>query len=246
VILRELETVARCHAWRHHPVEASVFCLGTMSAVTFSVCIPLHLGVLALVAGLVAATRIPVVPFLKAMFVPMSFLLAGVAGIVVGIRLAPLCVFWEPGSAGIAAMVASRSVAALSCGLLWAFSVPFDRMLMAARWCRTPEVVLELSVLVRRSILLLEEALGSILQAQVARNGYGDLRSSRRSVGLAVANLFARTIQSARRQEEAMASRNGVSVPVSLGEVEVDVPWIFLAIALPSCLVVLEVALGRS
>jgi cobalt/nickel transport system permease protein len=92
-------------------------------------------------------------------------------------------------------IILARSLASLSCLYFVMFTVPFVELLQVLRRIGLPEILTELLLLMYRFIFVLLNTAGELWTAQQSRSGYRNFKSSMRSLGLLVGQLFQRTIE---------------------------------------------------
>ena len=197
---------------RHSAFEKVFFALGMLG---LAVVLPPYPGAIVVAAVVVVSTlvvaRIPASAYLRVCLCPLTFLVLGIVPIVVtvafgGRRLIDLGLSAE--GVQLAIRVVLRSLAAMSCLLFLSMSTPVSHILDVMRRLHVPAVMVELSLLVYRSIWVFSDTVYSMRVAQEARLGYGSYRLSYRSMGLLVSSFFGRTLQRARTMEHGLAARN--------------------------------------
>jgi cobalt/nickel transport system permease protein len=167
------------------------------------------LGVM-LVATLGVA-RVPVRTYFKLALAPLTFLIVGVAPLLVSMDFGGpwlLRFEWAPGGVELALRVSLRSLAALSCLFFLSMTTPVPQVLRVLRQMHMPPVFTEVSLVIYRDIWVFVDTVRSIRAAQSARLGYRDLRTSYRSLGMLVATLFGQTLQRAKAMESGLQARN--------------------------------------
>jgi cobalt/nickel transport system permease protein len=104
-------------------------------------------------------------------------------------------------------VILARSLASLSCLYFVMFTVPFAELLQVLRRIGLPEILTELLLLMYRFIFVLLNTAGELLTAQQSRFGYHNFKSSMKSLGLLVGQLFQRTIENYHQLSLSVESR---------------------------------------
>lgn len=209
-MLRVVDSCACANRWRAHSEAVALFCCGLMLCVLLAPPLraaPVVAG-MALLAAL-AGARVPARDYLRALLVPVAFLVTSAAALSVSVTWnhGPHLAY-SPAGAHTALEAGLRAFAAISVTMLFAFTVPFPQWLALLRRLHTPESLLDLILVTYRTIFLLDDGLASIVRAQTGRLGYRDARRAHRSVSLAAGALFLRSLNQARRLERGLAARN--------------------------------------
>jgi len=205
-----VDSWANLSRWRHHPTEVTVLAGGLLLLALALPPVPCGFAILAVsAAAIVLGAGIPAGVYLRVMALPMSFLLAGSVALLFSVDVPDgrLAISLAPDGLESAGKVILRSLAAVSATLLLALSVPLAEVLSLLRRCHAPVVLVELMGLVYRLLSVFDDTLRDLLTAQSCRLGYRNLRTSYRSLGAAVASLFIRAIDRARRLEMGLAAR---------------------------------------
>lgn len=156
---------------------------------------------------------------LRLWLAPLTFLLIGLASVAISISSQPfdgLAVFqagpyylgFTQTGIAAAAMLAFRSIAAVSCLFMIASTTPVAHL--AAYLARYPGVrsVSEVALLTYRFVFVLLAAAGQIYTAQQSRLGYAGPRRSVRSLSLLAANVGRKAFLTARELFVALSARN--------------------------------------
>lgn len=149
---------------------------------------------------------------LRLFVVPVTFL---VPGLVVVLLVTPggetLAEFWflsiAEGGVSTATETGLRSLASLSVLGFLVSTTPIPELFAALRRLRLPAFVVELSLLVYRSIQVLIEEADRLRIAAGSRLGFVDRRTTVRSTKLLAGSLLIRSIDRAERLEDAMQAR---------------------------------------
>lgn len=96
-----------------------------------------------------------------------------------------------------------RALACLSCTYFLALTVPINQLLKVLKSMKMPIVVLEMVMLIYRFIMMFLEEYKDMQTAIYLKFGYGNLRTSYRSISLLIVSLFTRMMN---RYEELSVS----------------------------------------
>lgn len=201
---------ANLSRWREHPIEVMILSIGLLTLSLLLPPMPCGLVVVAVAAGaIVFGAGIPARVFLRVMFVPASFLVAGSLALIfsVGFDEGRLSVAPTPGGFATARTVLLRSLSSVSAMMLLGLTVPMSEILSLLRRWRMPAVLIELMGLIYRLLFVFDSTFQKMLTAQACRLGYRNLRTSYRSLGTALTALFIRAIDRAHRMERGLAAR---------------------------------------
>lgn len=232
-----LDDAAWSSRWRtRSTLEKSLVCVGLLlvAATTTSLVVAGLVGACAV--GLTVAARVPAGVWLRSMLGPALFIAIGGVTIALTLGSGDL-VTWGPvgvdeGSASRAALVAGRALAATSAMILLAATTPMVDLLAGLRRARVPEVAVDIAAVTYRLIFSLLDSAAAISAAQTGRLGYANGRAARRSVGLLSAAVLVRAWDRARRLEEGLAGRGGVSTVPLVPARAVSTPFVLLGGAL--------------
>ncbi len=125
----------------------------------------------------------------------------------VALELGPLEILVTSGGVARGLELAARIFGGMGVLLFFSLTTPLPELLRAARFFRCPAVLVELALIMYRYIFLFLEEGGRIRQAQRARLGYVDGRSSLRSAGILGGMLVLRSYDRAERGFAAMRCR---------------------------------------
>lgn len=201
-----IDEVAHGNRWRpRHPGEKAFLALGLLG---LAVTLPPWPGAVlcgaAAVTALLAGARIPARTVLRLLRLPLGFVLVGALPLLVTVGGDP----WiapAPGGPLRAAELVGRSLAAVSCLVLFAATTPVADTLPRLR--RLPPAVVEITLLIYRMLFLLLESLRAVREAQTLRMGFGTWRSTYRSLAGQGGAVFVRAFDRARRLEAGLACR---------------------------------------
>lgn len=246
-----LDEAAWTSPWRwRSTLEKSLVCIGLLlvAATTTSLVVAGLVG--ACTAGLALVARVPVRTWLASMLGPLVFVVIGALTIAITVGSGDL-MSWGPlgvdeGSVSRAVLVAARALAATSATVLLAATTPMVDLLAGLRRARVPEVAVDIAAVTYRLIFSLLDAASSIRAAQAGRLGYASGRTARRSVGLLAAAVLVNAWDKARRLEEGLAGRGGVTAVPLVPARAVSTPFVLTGGALVLALATLSVRAGLS
>jgi cobalt/nickel transport system permease protein len=133
----------------------------------------------------------------------------------VGMHIAPTMEGLQRGS-----RIALQVLSGVSLIFLLTRTTPAQCLLQGIRWFRCPETLIEIGLLMFRSIFLLFEEGARIREAQKIRLGYTTYRQAVRAASNMGGMLFIRAYDRAARTTEAMRCRGGGAIPVNAPERE--------------------------
>lgn len=177
------------------------------------------IAVTVLMHGVMLYARIPPGYILRLWLMPLAFLAAGLAGVVVSVAVAPFdaVAAFEAGpyyvgvtATGLSAAgtLLMRSLAAVSCLFMLATTTP--AAYLAGYLSRFPALrdVCEVALLAYRFIFVFLAAAGQIYTAQQSRLGYADSRRSLRSIAFLAGNVGQKAFLMARDINNSLMARN--------------------------------------
>jgi cobalt/nickel transport system permease protein len=219
-----------------HPAEKLLLAGGSL-AVTLSLPWALTawevLGLMVLLT--LAGARIPARLYGRLMLLPLSFLLPAALTAVLrvgplppetgwGLRLGTLYFGLGVAEARHALVLASRSLAAVSCLYFLSLTTPVAEILAVLRRLGVPAGLVELMLIVYRSIFVLWQTAHTIYLSQTARQGYASASASRRSLAVLAVNLFAKANRYSHLSYLALLSR-GYQGSLALPEIIQPLSW---------------------
>jgi cobalt/nickel transport system permease protein len=87
-------------------------------------------------------------------------------------------------------LIFCRVIGGMSALMFIALTTPMTDLFVVMKQCRIPEVVIDLAMMIYRSIFILMNQLVQTYQAQVMRLGYGSFRESVRSFAILCGSVF--------------------------------------------------------
>jgi cobalt/nickel transport system permease protein len=202
-----IDRAAHLNRWRRKSlIEKAALALGMLA---LALAMPPFPGAVAValvmaLAALVGA-RVPVAVWAACAAAPAGFLLAGAASLLVQVDGAALSL--APGGTALAAGLAARSAAGITCLLFLALTTPVTDLMAGLRRLGLPPEVTEIALLMYRFIFLLADTALAMDTAQAARLGHVGFARRLRSLGVLIANLLPRAFDRARRLEVGLAAR---------------------------------------
>jgi cobalt/nickel transport system permease protein len=164
---------------------------------------PMAAAIMTLAA--LAGARVPAKIWLAFAAAPLGFLLPGAAMLTVQIDSGGVA--WAPGGITVAAGLAARSVAGLTCLLFLMLTTPVTDLVAGMRRLGLPVEIAEIALLTYRFLFLLADTAMAMDAAQAARLGHDGFKRRLRSLGVLAANLLPRAMDRARRLETGLAAR---------------------------------------
>jgi len=202
-----IDRAAHLNRWRHRSLaEKAVLALGMLALAVILPPFPTSLVVVVvMVPATLAGARVPLKVWLGCAAAPLGFLLMGTMPIL--LRLDATGLGLAPGGPALAAGLAARAIAALSCLLFLALTTPACDLIGGLRRLGLPAEIAELALLIYRFLFLLGDTALAMDAAQAARLGHVGLGRRLRSLGLLIATLLPRALERARRLEIGLAAR---------------------------------------
>ncbi len=112
-----------------------------------------------------------------------------------------------PASQSLGGLVLSRALGAVSCLYFLSLSTPLPELFAVLRRIHTPEVVLDLCMLIYRYLFILLATAHDMRDSAASRLGYASLLKSLRTTGLVYGRLLANSFRRAGQCFDAMESR---------------------------------------
>ncbi len=239
-----LDIAAHTGPWRdRHPAEKALLALGLLVCAVALPTWPAALLSGGAAAVLLAAARVPLVVVLRAARVPLLFVATSTIPLLVSMP-APARLAIDPAGLPLAAQTAGRSVAALTCLLLFTATTPLSDVLPRLHRLGIPPAVTEVAALTYRMLFLLVESVRAVRQAQAARLGFRTWRTAYRSLAGQAGAVFVRALHRARRLEEGLAVRGYTgSLAVQVAAHRVSVPFVAATTVLLGAIVTVSTGL---
>ena len=234
--MQRIDRVAYANGWRsRNPVEKLALA-GTMLAL--ALLLPIWPGcalvLVVMIAAALLGARIAPRTYLRAASPALLFLALSAASLSLSVVHDPqsgLSLRVSAAGVLVAAQVALRAVAALSCLLLVALTTPLPEIVSLLRRCRVPAEVIEVSLVIYHLLFSFFDTARRMAMAQEARLGYSTLRRSYQSSALLVASVLERSLSRARSLEMGLAAR-GFAGELRVLPITSKMSRVFLAITL--------------
>ena len=202
-----IDRLAQASPWRGRALgEKAALALGLLALAL--ILPPWPGGALVLASAWTIAllgARVPLRDWSRLNAAPMGFVLTGAAALAVELGPQGLTLAADQGHAALAVIL--RASASASCLLLLAVTTPTPDLVRGLRRLGLPSEIADLALLIWRFVFLLLDAAAAIHIAQEARLGWSSWRRGLRSLGLLIAMLLPRAMDSARRLEVGLAAR---------------------------------------
>lgn len=207
----DLDALAYSNKWsRRSPGKKVLIGILALSVSLVSQNLLIHLMVLATISALVVAgAGIPWKAYGKLFIIPTSFLFLSVATMLVSVSTTGAGLDWKidlgrvvvgisPDSFPLIRILLSRCVAALSGMYFITLTVPLNQLVRVFKKIHLPVLFIELVVLVYRFIHLFLLSVQESYQALQMKNGFVDMKTSRKSLSLLVVMTYEKMMQSYR------------------------------------------------
>lgn len=151
-----------------------------------------------------AVAKIPVDRYLKMLLIPISFLLLSIISILISISTVDVYL-WSlvvngyyigiaESSLNDSILLTTRVFASISATFFLGLTTPLNNLMKIFRKLHFPSVLIELIVLIYRSIFIFLEAAKDIYDIQEMKFGYNNFKNSMHSSGLLIRSLFTRIL----------------------------------------------------
>lgn len=147
---------------------------------------------------------IPIKKYCKMLLIPFSFLILSIISILISISPADVflvSIIFKGYYIGISEsalntslLLTSRVFASISTTFFLGLTTPLNNMIKVFRKLHFPSTLIELTVLIYRSIFIFLEAAKDIYDIQEMKFGYSNFKNSMNSSGLLVRSLFTRIL----------------------------------------------------
>lgn len=147
---------------------------------------------------------IPLVNYSKMLLIPFTFLLLSILSILISISrvdvfLASISIKGyyigiAEGSVNTSILLTTRVFASISATFFLGLTTPLNNLIKVFRKLHLPSVLIELLVLIYRSIFIFLEAAKDIYEIQEMKFGYNNFKNSLNSSGLLIRSLFTRIL----------------------------------------------------
>lgn len=205
-----------------HPVEKTVFSLGTVLICLVTGSIVTSLAVI-LVMSLGATLVAGVSPwfYLRLLAIPGSFLAVAVLTVVItaagpeagevnflwGVRLGSFRVGIEFGNLIFGLKLFLKSLGSITSLYFLVLTTPVVELIPVLKKCRVPKLFLELMTFIYHLLFVLSSTASRIKKSQLSRLGYSSFRSTMNSLGRLGSRLFVRSHYRAKNLITALEAR---------------------------------------
>ena len=205
--MSHIDTSANYNRWRKKSLaEKSLLALGML---VIAVAVPSWQAALLVAFVMSCATllgaRVNPAVWWKTITAPLGFLLIGVVSLMLQIK--GLHVSLAPGGVELAARLAARAFAGVTCLLFLALTTPAADLVGGLTRIGVPAEIAEMALLMYRFLFLLTDTAETMNAAQAARLGHITYRRHLKSLGLLIANLMPRALFRAKALEIGLAAR---------------------------------------
>lgn len=202
-----------------HPAVKSAGCAGLLCLCLLARTPWPPLALSLVLAGLACAGGVRLRLYWSVLSIPAAFLFVSALALLwqyshapEGLLHVPLgggCLVITAQSQATARLVTARALGAVSCLSFLSLTTPMPELLGVLRRMHTPDVVVDLAVLIYRYIFLLLATYGDMRAAAASRLGFDGWKRSVRTTGVLYGHLLARSFRRARACFDAMESRCG-------------------------------------
>ncbi|HEU4619938.1 MAG TPA: cobalt ECF transporter T component CbiQ [Gammaproteobacteria bacterium] len=205
--MSHIDTSANLNRWRKKSLaEKSLLSFGMLA---IAVSVPSWQATLLIAAIMTAATLLGarVVPSVwwKAFTAPLGFLLIGV--LTIAFQVHHWRISLAPGGIELAARLAARAFAGITCLLFIALTTPAADLIAGLRRIGIPAEIAEMTLLMYTFLFLLTDTAETMNAAQIARLGHATYGRHMKALSLLIANLMPRALSRARALEVGLAAR---------------------------------------
>ncbi len=149
--------------------------------------------------------KIPIKNYLKLYLIPSVFLIISILTILISkssldvfiwsIRIGKSFIGIKSESLNEVIIIIARVFASISSTFFIALTIPINQLIVVFKKLRVPGNVVELIILIYRSIFIFLEEMMEIYNIQEMKFGYCGMKNSYRSLGLLIKCLFVRVLQ---------------------------------------------------
>jgi cobalt/nickel transport system permease protein len=202
-----IDTSANLNRWRRKSLaEKALLALGMLLiAVSVSSWHASLLVAVLMTAITLLGARVKPATWWHALTAPMGFLAIG--AVTLAFQIHGGRIELAPHGIELAARLAARAFAGLTCLLFLALTTPATDLISGLRRLHVPAEIAELALLIYRFLFLLTETAEAMNAAQNARLGHISYRRHLHSLSLLIANLMPRALARAHALEVGLAAR---------------------------------------
>ena len=189
----------------YNPMTKFIFVIGALTIVIFFNNPYINMSILIIMSFLIIfVANIPLNKYLKIMAMPIVFLMISIIAILLSISPNDIFIFSVKISnkyIGITRESLTESIntlsrvwASISSTFFLALTTPLNNIIKILKKLKLPNVLIELLVLIYRSIFIFLEESKDIIIAQEMKFGYNNMKNSYRSIALLIKSLFIRVL----------------------------------------------------
>lgn len=189
----------------YNPMTKFIFVIGALTIVIFFNNPYINMSIFIIMSFLtIFVANIPLNKYLKIMAMPIVFLMISIISILLSISPNDIFIFSVKISnkyIGItreslteSINTLSRVLASISSTFFLALTTPLNNIIKILKKLKLPNVLIELLVLIYRSIFIFLEESKDIIIAQEMKFGYNNMKNSYRSIALLIKSLFIRVL----------------------------------------------------
>lgn len=189
----------------YNPMTKFIFVIGALTIVIFFNNPYINMSIFIIMSFLtIFVANIPLNKYLKIMAMPIVFLMISIISILLSISPNDIFIFSVKISnkyIGITRESLTESIntlsrvwASISSTFFLALTTPLNNIIKILKKLKLPNVLIELLVLIYRSIFIFLEESKDIIIAQEMKFGYNNMKNSYRSIALLIKSLFIRVL----------------------------------------------------
>ena len=189
----------------YNPMTKFIFVIGALTIVIFFNNPYINMSIFIIMSFLtIFVANIPLNKYLKIMAMPIVFLMISIISILLSISPNDIFIFSVKISnkyIGITRESLTESIntlsrvwASISSTFFLALTTPLNNIIKILKKLKLPNVLIELLVLIYRSIFIFLEESKDIIIAQEMKFGYNNMKNSYRSMALLIKSLFIRVL----------------------------------------------------
>ncbi|MGI0497389.1 cobalt ECF transporter T component CbiQ [Limnospira platensis] len=213
----QIDAIAYTNRLRYLPSEhkltfaATLFCLSLAAPPLLQILITIWVTI-----WVVIYAKIPLGIYLKLQAIPFSFWLTSIPALLLGVvnsanleliktdiiwgfNLGDILIYFSNQGMQQAGFLLTRSLVLTSCMYFILLTTPLVEIIRIFRKIGCPSLITELLMLMYRFIFMLTETASQLLIAQQVRIGYGDWKTTIRSLGIVTSQLLQQTLENYRQ-----------------------------------------------
>ncbi|HHV41769.1 MAG TPA: cobalt ECF transporter T component CbiQ [Clostridiaceae bacterium] len=151
--------------------------------------------------------KVPLRIYLSALFIPISFVLAGMLVFRYDLSFSPLSLSIDEAGTQFGWLLTARVFAAISCLYALIFSTPLSVLIETLQKMRIPALIIEFMTLMLKFVYIFSTMYEKMRQASRSRCGNSTFKNGIRSTGLIWSQLMRRSLEQARSSYDGMLAR---------------------------------------